>query len=92
MSPLARVGGVALSVVAHVGAGALLLTLSVADWSQPLFVDLVERAEAPGGTAAGARGPSGAGTRVQRPSAPASPASRAIIASTTWSRRLPLRM
>src|SRR5437660_324608 len=33
MSPVARVGGVALSVVAHVGAGALLLTLSVADWT-----------------------------------------------------------
>jgi len=89
MSPLARVGGVALSVVAHVGAGALLLTLSVADWSQPLFVDLVERAEAPGGTAAGARGPSGAGTRVQRPSAPASPASRATEAPNGSARAVP---
>jgi protein TonB len=89
MSPLARVGGVALSVVAHVGAGALLLTLSVADWSQPLFVDLVERAEAPGGTAAGARGPSGAGTRVQRPSAPASPASRATEAPNGAARAVP---
>lgn len=74
MSPVARVGGVALSVVAHVGAGALLLTLSVADWSQPLFVDLVERAEAPG-TPAGAGGASGAGARAQRsvPTRPAAP-------------------
>jgi protein TonB len=77
MSPVARVGGVALSVVAHVGAGALLLTLSVADWSQPLFVDLVERAEAPGGTAAGVRGASGTGARSQRSTPPGHPASRA---------------
>jgi periplasmic protein TonB len=77
MSPVARVGGVALSVVAHVGAGALLLTLSVADWSQPLFVDLVERAEAPGGTAAGVRGASGTGARSQRSAPTGPPASRA---------------
>ena len=76
MSPVARVGGVALSVVAHVGAGALLLTLSVADWSQPLFVDLVERAEAPGGAPAGARGASGAAARPPRSIPTVPPASR----------------
>jgi periplasmic protein TonB len=80
MSPVARVGGVALSVVAHVGAGALLLTLSVADWSQPLFVDLVERADAPGGAAAGVRGASGTGARSQRSAPTGPPASRAAAA------------
>src|SRR6266404_3703056 len=61
-------------------AGALLLTLSVADWSQPLCVDLVERAEAPGGTAAGERGASGTGARSQRSAPTGPPASRAAAA------------
>jgi len=86
VSPVARVGGVALSVVAHVGAGALLLTLSVADWSHPLFVDLVERSEAPGGTASGARGASGTGVRAPRSTAPDFPASRAAEAPKSEAR------
>jgi len=78
VSPVARVGGVALSVAAHVGAGALLLTLSVADWGRPLFVDLVERAEAPGGTAAGLRGAAGAQPPRSGPTgSPTSPAAEA---------------
>ena len=87
MSPVARVGGVALSVVAHVGAGALLLTLSVADWGRPLFVDLVERAEAPGGTAAGLRGASGA--QPPRSSPTGSPPSRAAEAPKGAARATP---
>jgi periplasmic protein TonB len=87
VSPVARVGGVALSVVAHVGAGALLLTLSVADWGRPLFVDLVERAEAPGGTAAGLRGGSGAQPPRSGPTGP--PPSRATEAPKGAARAMP---
>jgi periplasmic protein TonB len=87
VSPVARVGGVALSVVAHVGAGALLLTLSVADWGRPLFVDLVERAEAPGGTAAGQRGTSGA--QPPRSGPTGSPPSRAAEAPKDAARAMP---
>jgi protein TonB len=87
VSPVARVGGVALSVVAHVGAGALLLTLSVADWGRPLFVDLVERAEAPGGTAAGQRGTSGAQPPGSGPTG--SPPSRAAEAPKGAARAMP---
>jgi periplasmic protein TonB len=87
VSPVARVGGVALSVAAHVGVGALLLTLSVADWSRPLFVDLVERAEAPGGTAAGLRGASG--TQSPRSGPTGSPTSRATEAPKGAARAIP---
>ena len=45
---IARLGGVTLSVLLHAGLIALLLAWSAADWTRPLFVDLVERAEAPG--------------------------------------------
>ncbi len=55
MSPVARAGGIALSLVAHAAVAVLFLTLSAADWNRPLFVDLVERAEPPG--APGARTP-----------------------------------
>lgn len=64
MSPVARAGGVALSLLAHAVVGAALLTLSVTDWSPPLFVDLVERAESPGVPAAGA--PSTPGPAARR--------------------------
>jgi periplasmic protein TonB len=50
--PMARVGGVAVSLIAHAAIGALLLALSETDWSRPLFVDLVQRAESPGAPAA----------------------------------------
>ena len=72
MSRVARIGGVALSVAAHVGVGALLLSLSVMDWSKPLFVDLTERGDAVGGRA-GAAG--GGGTQPsERPAKAAVPA------------------
>ena len=56
MSRVARIGGVTLSVVAHVGVGALLLSLSVMDWSPPLFVDLTEVGDAADGRAGAAGG------------------------------------
>ncbi len=79
---MARAGGVALSLVAHAAVAVLLLTLSAADWSRPLFVDLVERAESPGASAAGtparnapaARSPERSGPASERaPRAPADP-------------------
>lgn len=59
MTPLARAAGLAVSVTAHVVAGALLLTLSAPEWTRPLFVDLVERAESIGGGAGRPGGVSG---------------------------------
>jgi len=50
---IARLGGVTLSVLLHVGLIALLLAWSAVDWTRPLFVDLVERAELPGSPVAG---------------------------------------
>ena len=50
---IARLGGVILSVVLHAGLVALLLTWSAFDWTRPLFVDLVERAESPGSLTVG---------------------------------------
>lgn len=44
---IARLGGVALSVLLHAGLIALLLAWS-ADWTRPLFVDLGERADSSG--------------------------------------------
>jgi protein TonB len=79
VTPVARVGGVALSLTAHAAVVALLLTLSAADWSRPLFVDLVERPESPGAPAAGTPGqaaPVGrsregsTGARASRPPGP----------------------
>ena len=72
MSPVARVGGVALSLVAHAAVGVLLLTLSAADWSRPLFVDLVERAESPSAPAAGTPGQTAPPARSRERSGPAS--------------------
>jgi|GEM_PF-1202166 protein TonB len=80
MSRVARIGGVALSVAAHVGVGALLLSLSVMDWSQPLFVDLTERGDAAGGRA-GAAG-SGGPQPPERPAKAAVPAPRSAPAPT----------
>ena len=71
MSPVARAGGVALSLVAHVAVAVLLLTLSAADWSRPLFVDLVERAEAPGAPGAGTPPQAAPAARSHERSAPA---------------------
>lgn len=75
MSRVARIGGVALSVAAHVGVGALLLSLSVMDWSQPLFVDLTERGDA---GAAGGGGPQPS----ERPAKATVPAPRSAPART----------
>jgi len=50
---IARLGGVTLSVLFHAGLIALLLAWSAADWTGPLFVDLMEPPEAPGSLAAG---------------------------------------
>ncbi|MGH7364887.1 MAG: hypothetical protein ACREK9_00615, partial [Candidatus Rokuibacteriota bacterium] len=41
-------GGVTLSVLLHGGLIVLLLAWSAADWTRPLFVDLVEHGESPG--------------------------------------------
>jgi periplasmic protein TonB len=78
MSRVARIGGVVLSVAAHVGVGALLLSLSVMDWSQPLFVDLTERGDAAGGRAGAAGGPQPS----ERPAKAAVPAPRSAPAPT----------
>jgi periplasmic protein TonB len=70
MTPLGRAGGLALSVSAHVAAVALLLTLSVPEWTRPLFVDLVERAESIGGGMARPGAPAGqpaAGSEADAP-------------------------
>lgn len=50
---IARLAGVTLSVLLHAGLIALLLAWSAVDWTRPLFVDLVEHADAPGSPAAG---------------------------------------
>jgi len=56
---IAWLGGVTLSVVLHAGLIAVLLAWSTADWTHPLFVDLVEPADSTGGpAAAGAPAPS----------------------------------
>ena len=70
---IARLGGVALSVLFHAGLIALLLAWSAVDWTSPLFVDLVEHADAPGSPTAGPP-PSG---RVARAAGTAPAASRA---------------
>jgi protein TonB len=49
---IARLGGVAVSVLFHGGLIALLLAWSASDWARPLFVDLGERAESPGAPSA----------------------------------------
>jgi protein TonB len=69
---MARAGGVALSLLAHAAVGALLLTLSVTDWSPPLFVDLVERAEAPDAPAAATPGIPGPAAQSRERSRPVS--------------------
>jgi len=81
VSPVARAGGVVLSLLAHVAVGGALLTLSVTDWRPPLFVDLVERAESPGVAPGGAPRTSGLAARSHEPSRPAgASASRASAA------------
>lgn len=51
MSPVLRVVGYTLSALLHVGAGALVIAWSAPDWTQPLFVDLVEPPEPPAAVA-----------------------------------------
>ena len=72
---IARLGGVALSVLLHAGLIALLLAWSAVDWTGPLFVDLAGHAGSPGSPAAG---PS--------PAAAPSPAARAAGAAPRPSR------
>jgi periplasmic protein TonB len=71
VSPVARAGGVAFSLVAHAAVAVLVLTLSAADWSRPLFVDLVERAESPAAPGAGAPPQSTPAARSRERAAPA---------------------
>ena len=61
---IARLGGVVLSVLLHGGLIALLLAWSAVDWTRPLFVDLVDNADAPGSPTAG---PSPAPARARGP-------------------------
>jgi len=72
VSPVARLGGLTLSVLVHVGVGASIIGLSSADWTRPLFVDLLERAEPPG-TAAGGPAAPAPGPNVPRSPRPAAP-------------------
>lgn len=90
---IARLGGVTLSVLLHAGLIALLLAWSTVDWTRPLFVDLVENADAPGSPAAGessapsprsaarAGGASPAPSRALARPAPVPPAAPAAPAS-----------
>jgi periplasmic protein TonB len=55
VSPVLRLGGYTLSVLLHVGAGALIVAWSATDWTQPLFVDLVEPPEPAGAAGPGSR-------------------------------------
>ena len=92
MTALARARGILVSVAAHVVAGALLLTLSAPEWTRPLFVDLVERAESIGGSpgmpsALSAR--PGAGPEADVPSAPRGHSMRTRRASAWPSRSRP---
>ena len=90
MIPLAPARGIVLSVAAHVAAGALLLTVSASDWTRPLFVDLVERAESIGGHPGTPGAPSGqAGARHDAAPAPAAPreASSLARAAHVWPSR-----
>ena len=91
---IARLGGVTVSVLLHARLIALLLAWSAVDWTRPLFVDLVEHAEAPGSSIAGpspapsprpsaraagaAPVPSRAPARTARP-APAAPPAQALL-------------
>jgi periplasmic protein TonB len=85
---MTRLRGLTLSVLIHAGAAAAIVLWSAAEWTRPLFVDLVDRAEpiaASGGAApAGAasrpvrRSPgqvSTAGTATPRSAAPVAPMS-----------------
>jgi protein TonB len=91
---IARLGGVALSVLLHAGLIVLLLAWSTADWTRPLFVDLGERADTPGSPpadpsrarsarpAARAAGPTPAPARAPagpEPVAPAAPSAPAPV-------------
>lgn len=85
MTPLARAGGIMLSVAAHVVAGVLLVTLSAPDWTRPLFVDLVERAESIGG-GAGQPGASSGSAGPQSPAAPHSEDAAPRLVRGLWKR------
>ncbi len=84
---IARLGGMTLSILLHAGLVALLLAWS-ADWTRPLFVDVLERAEAPGspGAAPSAR-PAGRGAGSA--AAPARTSARPEPAAPTASGGLP---
>jgi len=89
VTALARARGILVSVAAHVVAGALLLTLSAPEWTRPLFVDLVERAESIGGSPgmpSALSAQPGAGPEADVPSAPRGHSMRTRRASAWPSR------
>ena len=66
MSGMARLRGLTLSVLIHVGAAAAIVAWSAASFTRPLFVDLLERAEPT--AASGGDAPAAAASRpVRRP-------------------------
>jgi TonB family protein len=66
VSARARLRGLTLSVLLHVGAAAAIVAWSAAEWTRPLFVDLLERAEPT--AASGGDTPATAASRpVRRP-------------------------
>jgi len=66
VSALARLRGLTLSVLIHVGAAVAIVAWSAASFSRPLFVDLIERAEPT--AASGGDAPAPAASRpVRRP-------------------------
>jgi protein TonB len=70
---MARLRGLTLSVLIHVGAAAAIVAWSAASFSRPLFVDLLERAEP--AAASGGDAPATAASRpVRRPPGPVAPA------------------
>lgn len=66
MSPRARLRGLTLSVLLHVGAAAAIVAWSTASFTGPLFVDLLERAE-PTAASGGDASATAASRPVRRP-------------------------
>ncbi|MGH7375705.1 MAG: hypothetical protein ACREJY_15930, partial [Candidatus Rokuibacteriota bacterium] len=66
MSARARLRGLALSVLLHVGAAAAIVAWSAASFTRPLFVDLLEPAE-PSAASGGDASAPGASRPARRP-------------------------
>ncbi len=76
MSAMARLRGLTLSVLIHVGAAAAIVAWSTASFTRPLFVDLIERPEPT--AASGGDAPATASSRpVRRSPGPVAPAGTA---------------